>query len=303
VGTTLHWQRGGDGEPLLLLHGIGSTHDDFAALRGRLEADHDVLAADLPGHGSSPSLSRAPTVEALADVVEADLDALGLDRVHVLGNSLGARIALELARRHRARSVVAIAPNGMNGPLERMYQGTAMSTARIVLRSARGCIEPLSRSRLGRVALLAGLRARPARASRAEALAVRDGFADSDDFWRMLWHAILADLPTGLGAIDCPVVLAQGVLDGISGGQTVRYLPAVPGARFEPLLAAGHAPQSDTPGAIVRLVHEAGTRARASTATDGTRALSARLGPPRDGRIRPDPRHAIADSREVSGNR
>lgn len=263
MGTTLHWQRGGAGEPLLLLHGIGSTHDDFAGLRARLETDHDVLAADLPGHGASPTLSGAPTVAALADVVEGDLDALGLDRVHVLGNSLGARIALELARRHRARSVVAIAPNGMNTPLERAYQGTVMSTARVVLRIVRGCIEPLSHFRLGRVALLAGLRARPARATRTEALAVREGFADSDDFWRMLWHAILTDLPTGLGDIDCPVVLAQGLLDGIAAGQTVRFLPAVPGARFEPLVAAGHAPQSDMPEAIIRLVHEAAAGARA----------------------------------------
>jgi pimeloyl-ACP methyl ester carboxylesterase len=270
VGTTLHWQRDGGGEPLVLLHGIGSTHDDFAGLRERLEADHDVLAADLPGHGSSPSMAEAPTVEALADVVEADLDALGLERVHVLGNSLGARIALELARRHRARSVVAIAPSGMNGPLERVYQGTVMSAARVVLRRTRRCIEPLSRSRLGRVVLLTGLRARPLRASRAEALAVRDGFADSEDFWRMLWHAILADLPTGLDDVDCPVVLAQGLLDGISAGQTPRYLLVVPGARFEPLLAAGHAPQSDTPEAIVALVHEAAGRALTSPATEGT---------------------------------
>jgi pimeloyl-ACP methyl ester carboxylesterase len=271
VGTTLHWDRDGDGEPLVLLHGIGSTVDDFAGLRGRLEADHDVLAADLPGHGGSSSLLVPPTVDAITDVVESDLDAVGLDRVHVLGNSLGARVALELARRHRARSVVAIAPSGMNTPVERAYQGAVMGTARLVLRAARDWIEPLSRSRWGRLALLAGLRARPMRASQAEALAVRDGFAaESDEFWRMLWHAILTDLPTGLQDIDCPVVLAQGLLDGISGGQTPRYLLAVPGARFEPLLAAGHAPQSDTPEAIVALVHEAARRATASPSTEGT---------------------------------
>jgi len=270
VGRTLHWERGGAGEPLVLLHGIGSTLEDFAAVRGRLEVEYEVLAADLPGHGSSPPLRVPPTVSAIADVVEADLDTLGLDRVHLLGDSLGARVALELARRHRARSVVAIAPSGLNSPLERMYQGVVLGTARVVLRRARTCIEPLSRSRWGRMALLAVMRARPLRASQAEALAVRDGFADSEDFWRMLWHGILTDVPTGLGDVDCPVVLAQGLLDVVSAGQTPRFLLIVPGARFEPLLAAGHAPQSDTPDAIVRMVHEAAGRATAPPSAEGT---------------------------------
>jgi pimeloyl-ACP methyl ester carboxylesterase len=209
-------------------------------------------------------------VAAIADVIEADLDTLGLDRVHLLGNSLGARVALELARRHRARSVVAIAPSGMNAPLERIYQGTVVGTARVMLRAAGSWIEPLSRTRWGRVALLAGLRARPLRASRAEALAVRDGFAASEDFWRVLWYGILTDLPTGLGNVDCPVILAQGLLDGISAGQAPRYLLTVPGARFVPLPLAGHAPQSDTPDAIVRLVGEAVGRATAPPSAEGT---------------------------------
>jgi pimeloyl-ACP methyl ester carboxylesterase len=260
VGTNLHWDRDGRGEPLVLLHGIGSTLDDFAALRGRLEPTYDVLAADLPGHGRSPALMETPTVAALTDVVAGDLDTLGLDRVHVLGNSLGARLGLELARRHRARSVVAIAPSGMNLPPERAHQAWAMGTARVVLRALRRWVEPLSRSRWGRVALLGGLRARPLRASRVEAQAAGHGFADSEDFWRTLGHAILADLPTGLEDVDCPVVLAQGLLDGVAAGQTPRYLLAVPGARFVPLVGAGHAPQSDTPEAIVRLVHDAARR-------------------------------------------
>jgi len=76
---------------------------------------------------------------------------------------------------------------------------------------------------------------------------------------------VLADVPTGLDDIDCPVVLAQGTADWVAGGQTPRFLLAVPGSRFRPLLGAGHAPQSDVPETLVRLVHEAtgrGTRDR-----------------------------------------
>src|SRR4051812_44830774 len=110
MGARLLTDRAGHGEPLLLLHGIGSPRDDFAALVPRLVTHFDVLDVDLPWHGGSASVPWPPTVAALTHAVEADLDARGLDRVHVLDNSLGGRIAIELAARHRARSVVALPP-------------------------------------------------------------------------------------------------------------------------------------------------------------------------------------------------
>jgi pimeloyl-ACP methyl ester carboxylesterase len=255
--TRLFWDRAGSGDPLLLLHGIGSTHDDFTALRPRLDAEYRVLAPDLPGHGRSGRLPGRPTIAAITDAVAADLDELGVDRVHVLGNSIGARVALELAVRRRTRSVVAISPSGLNTPAERVYQGTLMAGKRVALRALRPLIPAIARTRLGRSALLAGLRSTPWRSSEIEAEALRDGFADAAAFWRMLWWGILADLPTGLDRIDCPVVLTQGTADLVALGQTPRYLADIPAARFVPLLGAGHAPQSDTPDAILALVHEA----------------------------------------------
>ena len=73
----------------------------------------------------------------------------------------------------------------------------------------------------------------------------------------MLWWGILADVPTGLDRIDCPVVLAQGTADLVAVGQTPRYVAAIAGARFVPLVGAGHAPHSDTPRAILALVRKA----------------------------------------------
>lgn len=263
MSTRLSWDRAGSGEPLLLLHGIGTTRDDFWVLRPALEAEHDVVVVDLPGHGDSPALSERPTVRAVTDAIEADLDALGLGRVHVLGNSLGARIALELARRDRALSVVAIAPSGFNLLHERIYQGAAMSTFRVFLCILHPAMGPLTRFSAGRAALLTGLRSQPWLASESEARALLEGFGESEDFWRLLFWGILADVPTGLEDVRCPVILAQGTADVISSGQTPRYLLALPGATFHPLLGAGHAPQSDTPNSILRLVRQATRRADA----------------------------------------
>ena len=254
VTAPLSLTRSGSGEPLLLLHGMGTSGRDFAAVLPDLRARFDVLNVDLPGVGRSPHLARRPTVAAMTDAVERTLDHEGVGRVHVLGNSLGARIALELARRGRALSVVAISPSGLNVPAERVVQGMGMGLARVVARTTQPLIAPLSRSGIGRAALLGPLKARPWSTSPDEAIGVREGFADSRDFWRVLVWALMCDVPRGLDRIDCPVTLVQGVADWIASGQTVRYLPLVPGSRFVPLLWAGHAPQSDRPETIVRLV-------------------------------------------------
>jgi pimeloyl-ACP methyl ester carboxylesterase len=260
----LSFTQSGAGEPLLLLHGWGASRRDFSAVLPALTERFDVLNMDLPGAGRSPHLPERPTVAAIADAVERTLDGADVGRVHVLGNSLGARVAIELARRGRARSVVSIAPSGLNVWPERVFQGTGMAVARLVGRTVSPLIGPLSRSAVGRTALMLPLKARPWATSEEEGLGLREGFADSRDYWRMLLWGLLLDVPRGLGHIDCPVLLVQGTADWIAMGQTVRYLPLVPRSRFRPLLAAGHAPQSDRPGTIVELVERTAREAGAA---------------------------------------
>jgi pimeloyl-ACP methyl ester carboxylesterase len=258
--------RSGTGDPLLLLHGWGSSRRDFAAVLPALSERFHVLNVDLPGAGRSAHLLERPTVAAITDAVERTLDAEDVGRVHVLGNSLGARVALELARRGRARSVVSIAPSGLNVLPERIFQGAGMAMARLAGRTAAPLMGPLSRSAIGRTALLLPLKTRPWSTSREEAIGAREGFADSRDWWRTVLWGLLLDVPRGLGHIDCPVLLVQGTADWVAMGQTVRYLPLIPRSRFRPLLAAGHAPQSDRPDTIVRLVDRTAKQAAAADA-------------------------------------
>ena len=226
-------------------------------MRPELEADYDVLAVDLPGHGHSPALSQRPTICAVTDAIESDLDVLGIGRVHVLGNSLGARLALELARRQRALSVVAISPSGLNLPHERIYQGAAMSIFRLLMSILHPAIGPLARLPAGRAALLTGLRSQPWLASEQEARALREGFGACEDFWGLLWWGMLADVPFGFSDVHCPVILAQGTADIIASGADPPLLADPAERDFRTLLGAGHAPQSDAPASILRLVHQA----------------------------------------------
>ena len=103
--------RGGSGRPLVCLHGFTDTWRTWELVLPELERRHDVLALTLPGHAGGPPLDEA-TDTAVADTVERALDDAGFERAHLVGNSMGAYLALLLAERDRAESVVAFAPTG-----------------------------------------------------------------------------------------------------------------------------------------------------------------------------------------------
>ncbi|MGY2060888.1 alpha/beta fold hydrolase, partial [Nocardia gipuzkoensis] len=105
--------RAGRGEPLLLVHGLLLTWQSWGAVADELASDHEVLAPTLPGHWGGPPAPRPVTIAALADFVESVLDESGWPTAHLVGNSLGAWLVLELAARGRARSVTAISPGGL----------------------------------------------------------------------------------------------------------------------------------------------------------------------------------------------
>ncbi|MDT5000042.1 MAG: hypothetical protein QOK12_2147, partial [Mycobacterium sp.] len=98
----------------LLLHGVSAIWRAWTPVLPYLEPRHDVIVPTLLGHGGGSPLSPGvePSVHALVDGIEAELDALGLQKVHIVGNSLGGWAAFELERRGRARSLTAIAPAG-----------------------------------------------------------------------------------------------------------------------------------------------------------------------------------------------
>jgi pimeloyl-ACP methyl ester carboxylesterase len=94
------------------LHGFTDTWRSWELVLPALERRHDVLAVTLAGHAGGPPLDGEPGDAALADAVERAMDEAGMPTAHIAGNSLGGYVALHLAARGRARSVVAFAPAG-----------------------------------------------------------------------------------------------------------------------------------------------------------------------------------------------
>ena len=91
----------GDGvETVILIHGLGSNKTSFYETVSALTPQHTVHAIDLPGFGSSSKPLRAPYDAAwFARAVTRFMDAMGIERAHLVGNSLGGRVAIEVGLR------------------------------------------------------------------------------------------------------------------------------------------------------------------------------------------------------------
>lgn len=103
-GVRLRYRCTGEGTPILLLHGIGQSLEDWDEQHDRLSQKHAVYSLDLPGFGYSDRLPGAASLAGLAGVLPAFLDAVGVTvPMAVIGNSLGGAVAMTLAAEHPDR--------------------------------------------------------------------------------------------------------------------------------------------------------------------------------------------------------
>ena len=114
----LHYHEAGDGPPLLLLHGSGPGVSGWANFRGNLPtfaAHFRTLVLDMPGFGKSYSCEGSPLMAAAPAVLDF-LDAMGLESVPIVGNSMGGSVAARVASNHpeRVSRLVTIGGVGMN---------------------------------------------------------------------------------------------------------------------------------------------------------------------------------------------
>ncbi|MFD3333487.1 alpha/beta fold hydrolase [Streptomyces sp. NPDC058700] len=254
--ASLTYERRGAGEPLLLLHGIGHHWQAWEPVLDLLAAERDVIAVDLPGFGASDELPDGSPYDlsTVCRVLDAFCAALGVERPHVAGNSLGGLLALELGREKRVRSVTALSPAGFWSEGERRY---AFVTLRAMRGAARSLpvpvIERLSRTPAGRTALTSSIYARPGRRSPeavyAETLALRgaDGFRQTLAAGGSV--RFRDDVP------EVPVTVAWGTRDRLLlPRQGVRAKHTLPRARLVRLPGCGHVPMSDDPALVARVV-------------------------------------------------
>jgi pimeloyl-ACP methyl ester carboxylesterase len=188
----------------------------------------------------------SPTAINLAAAVTSTLDELGIGAYHVAGYSLGARVAIQLADSDRVRSVIAISPDGLGTPVERVQGFIAMVAGRgvaMALAPVDGWFPA------GRSLFLAGTRSLPWQIAPADAKQLLTDFADSPAYEVTNW-ASLFDMPTHLHTITQPALFLQGTADPLMVPQISRYVGFIPGAKLIYLPGLNHVPISDDPTGV-----------------------------------------------------
>jgi pimeloyl-ACP methyl ester carboxylesterase len=257
----LHHHRTGAGEPLVLIHGIGSRWQVWEPLLQHLAAERQVVALDLPGFGSSPMPPPAtpPGVESLTRLVSEFLDELELERPDAAGFSLGGWISLELAKRGRVRSVTALSPAGFHTDREGAFQRASLWASVRAARILAPHADRLFASGLGRTLALGQLVAHPARMPPADAAEGMRALASAPWFDETL-IAITSDRFRDGKLIDVPVTIAWAEHDRLLlPRQAPRAARAIPGARPITLYGCGHVPTYDDPEQVARVLLEGST--------------------------------------------
>ncbi|WP_293047250.1 alpha/beta hydrolase [Mycobacterium sp.] len=245
--------------PLACIHGFSGSSRHWQPILPMLAEHHDVHVVSLAGHAGGAPLAdgERATVATLADHLERDLDARGIEQAHLVGNSLGGWLALEMATRGRALSVVALSP------ALGWYAGRHVRMVKWKLAMARRLftvLDPIAPQAL-RVPSLRRL-ALGAAVAHTDAMSPTDAAAFVNDNLRCEVYFELIDDVVGtqhqLGAIECPVRIAWSERDALIPYEPygLRFPALVPNAEFTTLPGVGHVPMYDDPHLVAQTVLE-----------------------------------------------
>ena len=256
--------RTGSGEPVVLLHGIGHRRQAWNPVIEPLASEYEVIAIDLPGFGESPALppelayDMATTMQNFARVF-ADL---GLDRPHVVGNSLGGAIALELGARNLVRTVTALSPGGFWKSYDRRRALMLLGSLRLSAMVPESILRRIARVPRLRRQAMAPIFAHPERLDAEEFLADALAMARAPGY-----------KPTARSAssYDChavpvvPTTIAWGTRDRVLPPRQAEIArKRLPAARHISLPGCGHVPMIDDPELIAQIIRLGVSRASAA---------------------------------------
>lgn len=254
---TLNHVRRGSGSPLLLVHGLGAGWRSWTPILDDLAERREVIAVDLPGFGETPPLTGEVSIATLTDSVADFIREQGLDGVSTVGQSMGGRMVLELARRGVGGDTVALDPGGFWSDRELAVFGATLRPSIGLVRALRGMLPSLLGSPAGRTLLLTQLSPRPWALSRETVLPDVRGLADSPTTGAALDALTKGPKQQGAAAGTVPgrVTIGWGRRDLVTlPRQAARATELFPDAVLHWFERCGHFPQWDAPREATRLI-------------------------------------------------
>lgn len=251
--------RGGSGTPLLCLHGFTDTWRTWELILPALEARHEVLAPTLPGHAGGPAMAGEATEAALIDTLERMMDDAGFATAHIVGNSLGGYLSLQLAARGRARTVVALAPAGGWARGDDSYRDTLELQAAMYERVqvAAPHAGEIVASRFGRRQATQYMATNFEHIPAELVAHMIRGVAACDCAPVLIENALRGDWDLDAARVTCPVRIVWGTADRLLPwpSSAVRFREEwLPHADWVELDGVAHAPQLDVPLEAAELI-------------------------------------------------
>lgn len=239
---------------LVLLHGLTMSETAWRDVVPLLADHHQVYTPNALGHRGGPSVQRRPvTMSDVVDAAEHYLDEHGLDRPHVAGNSLGAFMAIELARRGRAATVCALATPGLWFPGDGLQARAMDPRGRALGHLMRPVLPLMFRLAAVRRSAMRDLAVHGGRLTPAQAVAIiGDSLACAifDDISADEWHIAPLD------PLPCPITVVWSEKDRVLPmAEFASALPKLlPQATSKVLAGVGHVPMIDDPGLVAKTI-------------------------------------------------
>jgi pimeloyl-ACP methyl ester carboxylesterase len=222
----------GEGEPVLMVHGLGGTSNTFTPVLPAF-THHRIIRFDLPGSGRSHRVEGPLSLALFLDKIRIVMEKTGVERAHLVAHSMGTIVATHLAASQPGR----VASLALFGPLLAPPEPARAAIRARAAQAREGDMQPIADA-LVRASLAAETRAR-----RPAAVAyVRESLMRQDPEGYARTCEALAEMgPAEVSGIDCPTLLVTGDEDAVAPPQAVRMLAErIKGSRVEVLRGCGH---------------------------------------------------------------
>jgi pimeloyl-ACP methyl ester carboxylesterase len=246
-GLRTRYRDQGQGPGLVLLHGSYASLDTWEGWRCALSPSHRVVALDLPGHGlTGPDVRGRYAPTAMADFVAAFASQIGLEGFALAGNSMGGRVAAEIALRHPARvqALILVDAAGLPDagvPWTLRFFESALADPVVRWVTPRSAIRRAMRGMYGDPSRVTG-----AAVERFEALMLREGNRGAAR--ASLRGGGEVEFERRLADVRAPTLILWGTLDRmIPARHAHRFAAKISGSRVVLLEGLGHLPMEEDP--------------------------------------------------------
>jgi 3-oxoadipate enol-lactonase len=239
-GINLYYEIHGEGQPLLLIHGLGSSARDWEYQVAEFSESYEVITFDLRGHGQSDKPAGPYSIAMFAADTVGLLRGLGIDRAHVVGLSLGGGVAFQLAVDAPSLLKSLTIVNSSPELLIRTFKDQLTVWQRIAI------VKLLGMRKMGEV-LSKRLFIKPEHESLRQIFVTR--WAENDQ--RAYLHAMRAlvgwSVAAQIGSIGCPTLVIAADQDYTPISIKEEYAAKIPGARLVVISDSRHATPVERP--------------------------------------------------------